>query len=142
MSPLIRRRFSGHIFGGILYLRQRGRKEPMITKLLANDVLKECLLRVVTIVPGSCSRGSSEHEELCFDYTRASKLSRRNISAWAIIDKVYQQVECKDLIVDVVAPELETTAWKGLGSKKKGKSRGTCFLPSSFNRYFNRRNIS
>ena len=130
MSPLIRSRFSGHIFGGILYLRQRGTKDPLLAEFLDNDVLKGCILQVITIDrfdPSPRSRGRSEQGESCFHYTNNSKLSQRNIAAWTIIDKVYQQVECKDLKVDVVGPELTTTAWKRFGSKR-GKSKGHLFF--------------
>ena len=120
MSTLIRCRFSGHKFGGILYLQQKGQGKPMLTGLLGNEVLKENLLQVVTIL-GPSSGGSSEQAELYFQNT--PEISQRNDSAWAIIDKVYREVECKNLTVGVVHPELETI-WKSLGSKKGGKSNG------------------
>jgi hypothetical protein len=120
LCPLIRRRFSGHKFGGILYLQQRGQEKPMIKELLGNDVLKENLLHVVTIL-GPSSRGSSEQGELYFQKTL--QISQRNDTAWKIIDKVYQKVECKNLTVGVIQPELEAT-WKSLESKKGGESNG------------------
>ena len=89
--------------------------------LLGNEVLKKNLLQVVTIL-GPSSGGSSEQGELYIQYT--PELSQRNDSAWEIIDEVYREVECKNLTVGVVQPELETI-WKSLpGSKKGGKSNG------------------
>ena len=92
----------------------------MLMGLLGNEVLKENLLQVVTIL-GPSSGGSSEQGELYFQYT--PEISQRNDSAWEIIDKVYREVECKNLTVGVVQPELETI-WQSLGSKKGGKLNG------------------
>ena len=87
----------------------------MLTELLGNDILKENLLQVVTIL----GPGSSEQGESCFKNT--PEILQRNISAWKIIDEVYQQVECNNLTVASAQHGLETT-WKSLESKKGGKS--------------------
>lgn len=127
-AELMKKKFSGHKFGGILYLQQRGQKMPMLTELLGNDVMKENLLQVVTIL-GPSSGDSSEQGELCFQNT--PDISERNVSAWKIIDKVYQKVECKNLTVGVVQPGFET-AWRGIESKKGGKLNSRAWSWFSF----------
>jgi len=130
MSTLITRRYSDYKFGGILYLQQRGQKQPMLTELLGNDVLKENLFQVVTIL--GPHRDSSEQGELCFQNAR--EISQRKDSAWAIIDEVYQKVERNNLTVGVVQLALETI-WKSLVSKKsngRGRSWPFSFKIRSF----------
>lgn len=120
----LKKKSSGHIFSGILYLQQIKQQQPQVlTDLLVNDVTKENLLEVFTI-HGQSSGGSSEQGKLCFQITPGKEISQQSESAWEIIDKVYKKVGCKKLTVGVVQPGLET-AWKrGLESKKVGESDG------------------
>ena len=138
LCPLIRRRYRSHKFGGILYLQQRGQEQPMLAELLGNDVMKENLLQVVTILGPLPSGDSSTQGESYFQYTPI--ISQRNESAWKIINKVYQQVGCKDLTVGAVQPGLEITWKRSPESKKGGKSNGGAW--SRMYRYFHRKNIS
>jgi len=116
----------------------------MLTELLGNDVLKENLFQVVTTL-GPPSGGSSEQGDLHFQNT--PEISQRNDTAWTIIDKVYQRVECNNLTVGVVQLEFEAT-WKSLESKKLegGKlanGRGRSWPKVSFKIFsFNKRNVS
>lgn len=104
----------------------------MLTQLLSNDVLKEGLFQVVTNL-GPPSGDSSEQGEICFQYTR--DIPPRNVIAWKIIDEVYQDVECKNLTVDVVQLQLENIG-KSLASKEGRKSDGGGRSWKSFMRSF------
>lgn len=90
----------------------------MLTEFLGNDIMKDNLLKVVTNI--GPPRNSPKQGELCFQIT---SISQRYVSAWEIIDKVYQQVGCKNLTVGVIQPELETILM-GPGWKKEKKSNG------------------
>lgn len=93
----------------------------MLTELLGNDIMKEYLLEVLTIL-GPFSGGSSDQGKLRFRNT--PEISQGNKSAWEIIDKVYQKVGCKNLTVSDVQPGLETLGKRGLEWRKVGKSNG------------------
>lgn len=117
----MRKEFSGYKFGGILYLQQKGQGKPVLTELLGNDVLKENLLHVVTIL--GPSSGDSFGWQGGSYFRNTPEISKRNVSAWKIIDKVYEEVRGRNLTVGHVQPGLETL-WKGLEPKKGGKSNG------------------
>ena len=82
----------------------------MLTELLSNVIMKENLLKVVTKL--GPSKDSPEQGELYFQIT---PIAQRYLSAWKIIDIVYDKVKGKNLTVDAVLHELEKE------SKKEGK---------------------
>ena len=69
----------------------------MLTELLRYDILKENLLTVVTNL--GPPKDSPEQGELCFQIT---PIDQRHLSAWKIIDKVYDKAKGKNLTVDAV----------------------------------------
>ena len=83
----------------------------MLTELLSSGIMKENLLKVVTNL--GPPKASPEQRELCFQIT---PIAQRYLSAWEIIDKVYDNVKGKNLTVGAVLLELEKE------SKKGGKS--------------------
>ena len=80
----------------------------MLTELLGNDIMKENLFKVVTNL--GPPKESPEQGELYFQNT---SISQRYVSAWEIIDKVYDKVKGKNLTVGAVLQELEEEPKKG-----------------------------
>ena len=80
----------------------------MLTELLGNAIMRDNLLKVVTKL--GPSKDSPEQGELYFEIT---PIDQRYLSAWEIIDKVYDKVKGKNLTVDAVLHELEKESKKG-----------------------------
>ena len=99
-------------------------------KLLGNDIIKENLLKVVTYL--GPLKDSPEQRELCI---QIASLSQRFVSAWEIIDKVYDKVKGKNLTVGAVLLELEK-------EPKKGGESWFSKLLSKFPTNFNTSNTS
>ena len=76
----------------------------MLPELLGNDIMKENLLKVVTIFGPAKDSSKPEQGEL---YFRNNPISERYVSAWQIIGKVYDKVKGKKLTISAFLLELE-----------------------------------